>query len=49
MAYRNRIVLAKRSGLGKEEIPAWIEKFNRFNQTGKKKDIFLGEFRFSKE
>ena len=49
MAYRNRIVLAKRSGLGKEEIPAWIEKFNRFNLTGKKKDIFLGEFRFSKE
>lgn len=45
-AYRNRIVLAEKSGIGKEKIPEWMKNYERFKQKTKGKDYLLGGFRF---
>jgi protein O-mannosyl-transferase len=47
-AYSNLIMLAKKTGLGKETIPEWKIKFNLFKRKRKQKqkDYLMGEFRF---
>ena len=44
--YSNLIVLAEKSGVGKEKIPGWKKKALLFNQMKREKDYLLGEFRF---
>ena len=44
--YNNLIVLAEKSGVEKEKIPAWKKKADLFRKMKKSNDHLLGEFRF---
>lgn len=46
VVYSNRIALAKKSGIGRENIPEWKRKADMFKRPKKRKDISLGGFRF---
>ena len=46
IVYSNRILLAEKSGVGRENIPVWKKKVDLFKQMKKDKDLLLGKFRF---
>ncbi len=46
VVYGNRILLAEKSGVGRENIPEWKKKAEMFKQIKKGKDLLLGDFRF---
>ncbi len=46
VVYGNRILLAEKSGVGRENIPEWKKKMDIFKQMKKSKDLLLGDFRF---
>jgi protein O-mannosyl-transferase len=46
VVYSNRIALAKKSGIGRENIPEWKRKADLFKRPKKRKDLSLGGFRF---